>query len=117
PGDSLGLVFYDDAFAACDAYAHELNGGARLNGCVGWTPKTDEVIAGSGGKAKMLVSNRNLLVIADVLAVNKGFAKANPKMVQGLVHGILEGNRRLRDNQADSLGVVAKACKWSDAQA
>jgi len=117
PGDSLGLVFYEDAFAACDAYAHELNGGARLNGCVGWTPKTDEVIAAAGGKAKMLVSNRNLLVIADVLAVNKGFAKANPKMVQGLVHGILEGNRRLRDNQAENLGVVAKAFKWSDAQA
>ena len=42
----------------------------------------------------MLVSNRNLLVIADVLAVNRGFAKANPEMVRGLVHGILEGNRR-----------------------
>lgn len=117
PAGSLGLVFYEDAFTACDAYAHELKGGARLNGCVGWTPRTDEVIAASGGKAKMLVSNRNLLVIADILAVNKGFAKANPKMVQGLVHGILEGNRRLRDNPAENLAVVAKAFKWSDEKA
>ena len=118
PAGSLGLVFYEDAFVACDAYAHELTrGNARLNGCVGWTPKTDEVIEASGGKAKMLVSNRNLLVIADVLAVNKGFAAANPKMVQGLVHGILEGNRRLRDNQAEHLGVVARAFKWTDDEA
>jgi NitT/TauT family transport system substrate-binding protein len=84
---------------------------------VGWTPKTDEVIEASKGAAKALVSNRNLLVIADVLAVNKGFAKAHPEMVKGLVHGILEGNRRLRDNQAENIGVVAKAFKWSEADA
>jgi NitT/TauT family transport system substrate-binding protein len=116
--DSLGLVFYEDAFQACDAYQHELATGARrLNGCVGWTPKTDEVVEASNGAAKVLVSNRNLLVIADVLAVNKGFAKAHPEMVKGLVHGILEGNRRLRDNQAENLAVVAKAFKWSEADA
>jgi len=115
---SLGLVFYEDAFVACDAYRHGLaSGGGRLNGCVGWTPKTDEVIEASKGAAKALVSNRNLLVIADVLAVNKGFAKAHPEMVKGLVHGILEGNRRLRDNQAENIGVVAKAFKWSEADA
>jgi NitT/TauT family transport system substrate-binding protein len=118
PADSLGLVFYEDAFVACDAYQYELSSGnARLNGCVGWTPKTDEVIEASNGAAKMLVSNRNLLVVADILAVNKGFAKAHPEMVKGLVHGILEGNRRLRDNQAENIAVVAKAFKWSEADA
>jgi NitT/TauT family transport system substrate-binding protein len=118
PAGSLGLVFYEDAFVACDAYQHELaSGSGRLNGCVGWTPKTDEVIEASNGAAKALVSNRNLLVIADVLAVNKGFAKAHPEMVKGLVHGILEGNRRLRDNQAENIAVVAKAFKWSEADA
>ncbi|HET7809986.1 MAG TPA: phosphate ABC transporter substrate-binding/OmpA family protein [Steroidobacteraceae bacterium] len=117
PADSLGLVFYEDAFVACDAYQHELGGNHRLNGCVGWTPKTDEVIEASKGAAKMLVSNRNLLVVADVLAVNKGFAKAHPEMVLGLVHGILEGNRRLRDNPAENLAVVAKAFKWSEQDA
>jgi len=111
---SLGLVFYEDAFAACDAYQYELAGSHRLNGCVGWTPKTDEIIEASKGAAKALVSNRNLLVIADVLAVNKGFAKAHPEMVKGLVHGILEGNRRLRDNQAENIAVVAKAFKWTE---
>jgi NitT/TauT family transport system substrate-binding protein len=115
---ALGLVFYEDAFTACDAYQHELaSGSGRLNGCVGWTPKTDEVIEASNGAAKALVSNRNLLVVADILAVNKGFAKAHPEMVKGLVHGILEGNRRLRDNQAENIAVVAKAFKWSEADA
>ncbi|HEY6643844.1 phosphate ABC transporter substrate-binding/OmpA family protein [Povalibacter sp.] len=114
----LGLVFYEDAFVACDAYAHELNRNSqRLNGCVGWTPRTNEVVEQSNGKAKVLVSNRNLLVIADVLAVNKGFAKAHPDMVRGLVHGILEGNRRLRDQQAQNIGVVAKAFGWTETEA
>ena len=113
----LGLVFYEDAFVACDAYAHELSSGQRLNGCVGWTPRTDEVVEKSNGAAKVLVSNRNLLVIADVLAVNGGFAKANPDMVRGLVHGILEGNRRLRDQQAANIGIVAKAFGWSEQDA
>jgi NitT/TauT family transport system substrate-binding protein len=115
--DEVGLVFYEDSFVACDAYEAELkNGSNRLNGCVGWTPRTDEVIEASGGKAKMLVSNKNLLIIADILTVNKGFADANPKMVKGIVHGLLEGNRRLRDQPDQNLGVVAKAFKWTDAE-
>ncbi len=114
----LGLVFYEDAFVACDAYEHELGRGRpRLNGCVGWTPRTDEVVEKSDGKAKVLVSNRNLLVVADVLAVNRGFAKEHPDMVRGLVHGILEGNRRLRDQQVANIGVVAKAFKWTEDEA
>ena len=118
PEGQLGLVFYEDAFVACDAYEHELARSApRLNGCVGWTPRTDEVVEKSAGRAKVLVSNRNLLIVADVLAVNKGFAQANPDMVRGLVHGLLEGNRRLRDQPAQHIGVVAKAFGWSDTEA
>jgi len=113
----VGMVFYEDAFAACDAYAYELKGKQRLSGCVGWTPKTDEVIAASQGKAKMLVSNRNLLVIADILTVNKGFAQANPKMVAGIVHGLLEGNRLLQEQPDQYIGIVAKAFGWTDAEA
>jgi len=118
PGaDALGLVFYEDAFQACEAYAHELTRPRpRLQGCVGWAPKTDEVIAGSGGKAKALVTNRNLLVVADVLAVNAGLAKAHPEIVKGLVEGLLEGNRRLRDDPEPNLGTVAKAFGWTPAE-
>jgi NitT/TauT family transport system substrate-binding protein len=114
----LGLVFYEDAFVACEAYEHELaQAQPRLNGCVGWTPRTDEVVENANGAAKVLVSNRNLLVIADILAVNKGFAKEHPEMVRGLVHGLLEGNRRLRDEPAAHIGMVAKAFGWSEEEA
>ena len=119
PGaNELGLVFYEDAFVACDAYEHELGSGSpRLNGCVGWTPRTDEVVEKSNGRAKMLVSNRNLLVIADVLAVNKSFAEKHPEMVRGLVHGILEGNRLLHEQPDKYLPIVAKAFNWTEADA
>lgn len=116
PGE-LGLVFYEDAFSACDAYAAELARGRRLAGCVGWSPKTDEVIEGSGGRAKALVTNRNLLVVADILAVNRGFAEKNPEMVKGLVHGLLEGNRRLRETPQQHSPVVARAFGWTEAEA
>lgn len=116
PG-SLGLVFYDDAFLACDAYGHELaSGNNRLNGCVGWSPRTEEVVAASGGRAKMLVSNRNLLIIADLLMVNKGFANAHPKWVTGLVHGLLEGNRLLSADPAAHSATVARALGWDAAE-
>jgi NitT/TauT family transport system substrate-binding protein len=116
--NELGLVFYEDAFAACDAYAHELAGNSsRLSGCVGWTPRTDEVVEQSNGRAKVLVSNRNLLVIADVLTVNKQFATENPEMVTGLVHGVLEGNRQLRDTPDQHIATVAKAFQWSEEEA
>jgi NitT/TauT family transport system substrate-binding protein len=113
----LGLVFYEDAFAACDAYAAELSGARRLQGCVGWAPRTDEVIQASGGRAKALVTNRNLLVVADVLSVNRGFAEKYPELVKGLVHGLLEGNRRLRDEPAGHLATLARAFKWTEAEA
>jgi NitT/TauT family transport system substrate-binding protein len=112
PGE-LGLVFYEDAFVACDAYAHELaHRGGRLNGCVGWSPRTDEVVAGSDGRAKILVSNRNLLIVADVLVVNRGFAQAHPELVRGLVHGLLEGNRQVRDNPDAHTALIAQAFGW-----
>jgi NitT/TauT family transport system substrate-binding protein len=116
PGE-VGLVFYEDANAGCTAYQAELAGARRLSGCVGWSPRTDEVLEASGGRAKALVTNKNLLVVADILTVNRGFAEQNPKLVRGLVHGLLEGNRRLRDDPKANLAVVAKAFKWSEAEA
>ncbi|MGQ0799797.1 MAG: phosphate ABC transporter substrate-binding/OmpA family protein [Pseudomarimonas sp.] len=111
--NELGLVFYEDAFIACDAYQHELSSKSpRLNGCVGWSPRTEEVVEASNGRAKALVSNRNLLIVADLLIVNKGFAQANPKILQGLVHGLMEGNRLVRDDPAGHAPMIAGALKW-----
>ncbi len=50
---TFGLVFYEDAFEACDAYAHELaRRSPKLAGCVGWTPRTDEVVANSNAAGR-----------------------------------------------------------------
>ena len=115
--DEVGLVFYEDAFTACDAYASELTRKVpRLNGAVGWTPKTDEIVDASNGKAKILVSNRNLLIVSDILCVNRGFAEASPDMVRGLVHGVLEGNRMISETPNDHIPVVAKAFGWTEAE-
>jgi NitT/TauT family transport system substrate-binding protein len=111
--DSLNLVFCKDAFAAGDFFLRELKQGRqRLAGCVTWAPKTTEVVEQSAGKAHVLTTSLNLLVVADILIVNKGFAQQHTNMVAGLVAGLLEGNRMIRDNQAGHLDVVAKAFKW-----
>ena len=111
----LNLVFSEDAFAAGDLFLKEINGN-RIAGCVTWAPKTTEVVEQSGGKAHILATNRNLLIIADILIVNKGFAQANPEKVSGLVAGLLEGNRMVRDNQAAHLDLIGRAFKWDRAQ-
>jgi NitT/TauT family transport system substrate-binding protein len=116
--EKVNLVFADDAFAAGDLFLQDVNGGGnKLAGCVTWAPKTTEVAEGSGGKAHVLTTNKNLLIIADILIVNRGFAAANPKMVAGLVDGLLEGNRIVRgDNPSPQvIDIIAKAFKW-DAQ-
>lgn len=111
--DKVNLLFASDAFAAGDLFLKELQaGGNRLAGCVTWAPKTTEIVDASKGAAVQLTTNKNLLIIADVLIVNKGFAQANPKMVAGLVEGVLEGNRLVRDNSAAHLDAIAKAFKW-----
>ena len=107
---NLNLVYCDDAFAAGDLFLEELKSGRnRLAGCVTWAPKTTEVAEGSNGKAHVLATNRNLLIVADILIVNKGFAQAHPKRVAGLVDGLLKGNRMVRDNPDAHLDVLARA--------
>ncbi|MBL8976914.1 MAG: hypothetical protein JNM53_00745, partial [Gemmatimonadetes bacterium] len=116
--DQVNLVYTDDGFAAGDLFLTDLKGGDnRLSGAVTWEPKTSEVLAQSGGQARLLTSNKNLLIIADVLVVNEGFALAHPKMVEALVRGALEGNRLVRESTEAQLPVIAQAFKWSADQA
>ncbi len=115
--DKINLVYADDAFVACDHFMKELDGGdQRILGCVTWAPRTTEAVEESKGKATLLTTNKNLLVIADVLVVNKGFAQAQPKMVEGLVAGLLEGNKLVRDNPDPHLDTIGKAFKWDRAK-
>ena len=112
--DKVNLIYTEDGFEAGDLFAADLKSGKnRLAGAVTWEPKLSEVVSGSGGKAHVLTTNRNLLIVADVLVVHKGFAEQNPKIVEGLVAGLLEGNRMVRDHADNYLDVVGRAFKWT----
>src|SRR5687768_8804510 len=112
--DKVNLVYTEDGFEAGTLFAAELKSGKnRLAGCVTWEPKVSEVVQGSGGKAHVLTTNRNLLIIADVMILHRGFAEQQPKIVEGLVHGLMEGNRMVRDQPESYLDAVGRAFKWS----
>ena len=114
----LNLVFCADGFAAGDLFLKDVKAGKnRLAGCVTWAPKTQEVADGSGGKAHVLVTNRNLLIVADILIVNKGFADAHPDVVSGLVDGLLAGNAMVRTDPTPHLATIAKAFGWTPEKA
>ncbi len=111
--DKLNLIYCTDAFAAGDLFLRDVKeGGNLLAGCVTWDPKTTEVADGSGGKAHVLTTSVNLLIIADIFIVNKGFAQEHPDMVAGLVDGLMQGNRMVRDNPTAQYDVIGKAFKW-----
>jgi NitT/TauT family transport system substrate-binding protein len=110
----INLVYTEDGFSAGDLFLQDLvSGKNRLAGAVTWEPKTSEVVDKSGGQAKVLTTNKNLLIVADILVLNKGFAEQHPQIVAGLVQGLLEGNRMVRDNPEAHLDVIARALKWS----
>ncbi|MCW1922404.1 phosphate ABC transporter substrate-binding/OmpA family protein [Luteolibacter arcticus] len=115
--EAVNLVFLEDAFEAGDAFLADLKaGGHELDGCVTWAPKTTEVVEGSEGAARQLIDNRNLLVIADILVFNKGFAQAKPEVVQKIVEGMLLHNDRIRANPESHLKAIAdafKAYEWT----
>jgi NitT/TauT family transport system substrate-binding protein len=112
--DKVNLVFTEDGFSAGDLFLEEIKAGRdRLAGCVTWEPKVSEVVSQSGGRAQVLTTNRNLLIVADVLVVNRGFAEQQPKIVAGLVEGLLEGNRLVRTRPDEHLSTIGRAFKWS----
>jgi NitT/TauT family transport system substrate-binding protein len=112
--ERLNLVYTEDGFGAGDLFAADLKSGKnRLAGAVTWEPKVSEVVEASGGEAHVLTTNRNLLIIADVMILHRGFAEQHPKIVEGLVQGLLEGNRMVRDRPDTQLDVVGRAFKWS----
>ena len=112
--DRLNVVYTEEGFGAGDLFLNDVKSGKnRLAGAVTWEPKVSEVVEGSGGQAHVLTTNRNLLIIADVLILHRGFAQEHPKIVEGLVQGLLEGNRMVRDRADQYLDVVGRSFKWS----
>ena len=112
--DKINLVYTEDGFSAGDLFLQDVvSGQNRLAGCVTWEPKTSEVVEQSGGRAKLLTTNKNLLIVSDILVLNKGFAEQNPAIVAGLVRGLLEGNRMVRDNPEAHIDMIARAFNWT----
>ncbi len=109
----INLVYAKDGETSGAAFLEELGGAGRLAGCVTWAPTTSETVDKSAGKARLLTTNRNLLIISDILVLNKSFATENPKIVSGLVEGWLEGNRLVRENSSSQIAVISQAFKWS----
>lgn len=116
--EAVNLVFLEDAFEAGDAFLAELrSGGTGIDGCVTWAPKTTEIVSSSAGAARQLIDNRNLLVIADILVFNKGFAEARPEVVEKIVEGMLLHNDKIRANPGAHLSILEKAFGWSEEDA
>jgi NitT/TauT family transport system substrate-binding protein len=107
--DGINLRYADDPFIAGDVFLANLD---EYAGFVGWEPKVGEVVGKAQGKAHVLVDNRNLLIIADILLVNKGFAQQHPEIVKGLVDGTLYGNDAVRNDPTKAFAVLKKAFKW-----
>ena len=112
--DRVNLVYTEEGGQAGELFLSDLKSGKnKLAGCMTWEPTVSEVVEKSGGVARVLITNRNLLVVGDIMVVHRGFAEQNPKIVEGLVRGVLEGNRMVRDNRDANLDVIARAFKWS----
>jgi NitT/TauT family transport system substrate-binding protein len=111
--DCVNLVFARDAFSAGDLFLKDtLNETSMLAGCVTWAPKTTELASQLANQAHILVTSLNLLIVADVLVVNRGFARNHPDMVTALVAGILEGNRKVQNDGDSYLDIIGGAFGW-----
>jgi len=107
--DGVNLRYADDPFIAGDVFLANMD---EYAGFVGWEPKVGEVVGKAQGKAHILVDNRNLLIIADILMINKVFAQQHPEVVKGLVDGTLYGNDAVRTDPSKAYAVLKKAFKW-----
>lgn len=108
--ERINLLFTTTAFDAADVFVNSLKtGDSLISGAVTWAPKTTEVPQAYPNQVRLLTSNRNLLVVADIVIVNAGFAKQHPRIVKGLVEGILMGVEEMRTDPERTLRVVAKA--------
>ena len=113
--DKINLLYCEDAEVAAEAFLADVkNKSGFLAGCVSWAPFTTETVEAAGGAARLLVDSRNLLIVSDVLVVNKGFAQANPAAVTALTEAIAWGNAQLRADISPHVPLLAKSLGWTE---
>jgi NitT/TauT family transport system substrate-binding protein len=119
---SINLLYCKDGESVGQLMQKDLdNGTTRIAGGMTWAPTTTDLVAASNGKLRLLTTNKNLLIIADVLIVNRGFADKNPDKVAALVDGLLAGNKMVRENPEQHWQLLAnvfsaKDDKWDHAR-
>jgi NitT/TauT family transport system substrate-binding protein len=111
--DVINLVYAEDAFAAGDLFIESADQGSDgIAGVVTWGAKVREIRA-QIPSSRLLATNRNLLIVADVLLLNRSLAQQHPEIVTGLVDGMLQGNHQVRQNPQAHADLLAKAFGWS----
>lgn len=108
--EMVNLLFRESALDAAVVFVESVTRGDKLiSGAMTRSPKTVEIHADLPDKVRLLATNRNMLIVADILVVNAGFAKESPKVVRGLVEGILTGVDMINRDPQNTLPIAAKA--------
>lgn len=115
--DKINMVYGEEGEIVGKVFLDELQSGKkRVVGCSTWAPHTTDTLEKSAGKARMLTTNRNLLIISDIVVVNRAFGQQNPKIIDGLVAGWLEGNKLMATNPDQFSPLLQKAFGWTAPQ-
>jgi ABC-type nitrate/sulfonate/bicarbonate transport system substrate-binding protein len=103
PPNQVKSKFVPTAFEAAAAFVSDKS----IDGCVSWAPDIYKIPEKVPNTRILTTTSEANKVIADVWAVRADFAKDHPEVVKGLVAGIFDGMRLLKDEK-----FRAQACKW-----
>jgi len=95
--------FTATAFEAAAAFVSD----ASIDGCVSWAPDIYKIPEKVKGTRILTTTSEANKLIADVWAVRADFAKDHPDIVEGLVTGIFEGMKQLKNDTFKS-----QALQW-----
>jgi ABC-type nitrate/sulfonate/bicarbonate transport system substrate-binding protein len=98
--------FTATAFEAATAFVSD----PKIDACVSWAPDIYNIPEKVKNTRILTTTSEANKLIADVWAVRADFAKDHPEIVEGLVAGIFEGMRQLKDEKfkADSFQWMAE---------
>jgi len=93
------------AFEAAAAFLNDKS----IDACVSWAPDIYNIADKVPGTRLLSTTKDANKLIADVWAIRADFAKDHPEVVQGLVEGIFEGMRMVRDRKSKDF---TQAVQW-----
>lgn len=91
------------AFEAAAAFVAD----PKIDGCVSWAPDIYKIPERIKGTRILTTTSEANKLIADVWAARADFAKDKPQIIEGLVSGIFEGMRMIKDQT-----LKANAFQW-----